>query len=184
MESKIDLIQQFFIQLVAHVANFIPKLAAGLLIFAAFWIGAAIVRALVNKTASHSRIDKQIVGLLSRIAGATIIILGAVTALGTMGVNVTGLIAGVGLTGFAFGLAFKDALQNALSGILVLIYRPFRVGDKISVSGLEGIVNDIDLRYTVLATDEKTILIPNSNMFVNNVIIFKPAPPPQVQKTS
>jgi small conductance mechanosensitive channel len=67
-----------------------------------------------------------------------------------MGVNVSALVAGLGLTGFALGFAFRDVLSNFLSGVLLLLFRPFRVGNHISINDLEGEVVSIDLRYTVL----------------------------------
>jgi small conductance mechanosensitive channel len=96
-----------------------------------------------------------------------------VTALGTLGINVSALVAGLGLTGFALGFAFKDALSNLLAGILILIYRPFMRGERISVTGLEGEVAELNFRYTVLRTPEKRILIPNSTLFTNAVTVME-----------
>ena len=69
------------------------------------------------------------------------------------------------------GFAFRDVLSNVLAGVLILMYRPFRRGDKISVTGLEGTVTGIDLRYTVLENEGKTILIPNSSLFTNPIVV-------------
>src|SRR5262249_2389900 len=81
--------------------------------------------------------------------------------------DVSALVAGLGLTGFALGFALKDIVSNALSGILVLVYRPFRLLDSIKVTDLEGAVTEINLRYTVLEAGGKIILIPNSFLFPN-----------------
>jgi small conductance mechanosensitive channel len=93
-------------------------------------------------------------------------------------VNVSALIAGLGLTGFALGFALKDAVSNLLAGLLILIYKPFRMGDHISVTGLEGEVVNIDLRYTTLQAGQKTFLIPNSNLFTNPIILVRDAGSP------
>ena len=61
--------------------------------------------------------------------------------------------------------------HRILAGVLVLLYRPFRIGDRISVTGLEGTVAMIDLRYTSLETEDKTYLIPNASLFTNPIII-------------
>ena len=99
-------------------------------------------------------------------------ILGVICALGTLGVDVTALVAGLGLAGFAVGFALKDVLSNVLSGVLLLYYRPFWIHDKIKVAGHDGIVVDIDLRYTTLETSTRVILVPNSTLFTNTVEII------------
>jgi small-conductance mechanosensitive channel len=94
-----------------------------------------------------------------------------VTALGTIGVNVGALVAGLGLSGFALSFALKDALANMLAGISILLYRPFHIGDYISVTGLEGQVVSIELRYTTLKTKKNKVLVPNSNLFTNPISV-------------
>jgi small-conductance mechanosensitive channel len=107
------------------------------------------------------------------VAKLALLLFGLVTALGTAGVNISALVAGLGLTGFALGFAFRDVLSNLLAGILLLLYRPFARGQRISVTGLEGIVTHIDLRYTNLDCDGNLVLIPNSNLFTNPITVFQ-----------
>ena len=97
----------------------------------------------------------------------TMITIGIVSALGIIGIDVTALMAGLGLTGFILGFALKDALSNLLAGMLLLIYHPFKLGDKLMVAGFEGHVVAIDLRYTTLDNDGDKILVPNSMLFTN-----------------
>ena len=149
-----------------------PKVIGGVFIFLAFWAGAVLLKIFVNRAGRRTGIEPGLILLFARTAQIVVLIFGIVTALGTIGVNVGALIAGLGLSGFAIGFAFKDALSNLLAGVLLLSYRPFRVGDQISVTGLDGIVLQIDLRYTVLGGDDKKILVPNANLFVNPVIIL------------
>ncbi len=159
---------QFYDQLIA----FLPKAAAGVLIFTAFWIFSIFIRLIITGLLKRTNTDRSLIALLSKSAGITVVVFGAVTALGTAGLDVGALIAGLGLSGFALGFAFKDGLSNILAGISILFYRPFRIGDYIAVSGLEGRVTDIDLRYTTLATKDKKLLIPNSNLLVNPIQVF------------
>lgn len=91
-----------------------------------------------------------------------IVHLAALVALSAWRVNVGALVAGLGLTGFALGFALKDVLSNLLAGVLILLYRPFQRGHRVSVTGFEGIVAEINLRYTTLDSGGKKILIPNS----------------------
>ena len=93
-----------------------------------------------------------------------------------MGMNVTALVAGLGLTGFAVGFALKDVISNALAGILIIIYKPFKQKDHITVSSFAGQVCSIDLRYTVLEAQGKKIFIPNAMLFSNAVSVTHSEP--------
>ena len=99
-------------------------------------------------------------------------VIGLVTALGTLGIDVSAIVASLGLTGFAVGFALKDSISNLLSGVLILIHRPFDVGDTIKVKSFEGLVSTIDLRYTRLERDGEKILVPNSLLFTNPISIL------------
>ena len=103
-----------------------------------------------------------------------ILILGLLTGLSTMGVNMGPIIAGLGLGGFALGFALRDALSNLLAGVLTIIYQPFREGDRISVSGCQGTVTEINLRYTVLENETERYMIPNSLTFTQPLKILRP----------
>lgn len=81
--------------------------------------------------------------------------------------------AGIGLTGFAIGFALKDTISNFLSGVLILLYRAFEKGNRIKISGYEGIVIAIDLRYTELDSEGNKILIPNAKLFTDAITVFK-----------
>ena len=84
------------------------------------------------------------------------------------------------LTGFALGFAFRDVLSNLLAGILLLLFRPFNIGDHISVTGLEGDVAKIDLSYTVIMQPNNLVLMPNANLFTNPILVRRtdqPQPP-------
>lgn len=155
------------------VALFLPTLLSGLLVLAAFWLLAIGVRRLVGRLMRFRRFDAGLAVFLSGLAHTCVLLFGLVTALGTMGVNVTALVTGLGLGGFALSFAFKDIISNALAGILVLIYKPFRLGDRIAVLAFEGNVTEINLRYTVLDADGKKVLIPNSALFTNPVTVLK-----------
>jgi len=72
------------------------------------------------------------------------------------------IIAGLGLGGFTLRFALKDALSNFIAGIMILLYRPFQIGDYLALSGYEGLVSEINLRYTVLRGGKHNFMIPNS----------------------
>ena len=109
--------------------------------------------------------------LLQQLVYVSLLLLGLVTALGTIGVNVAALVTSLGLAGFALGFALKDALSNLISGVMLLLYRPFQVGDEVIVTGHEGKVIAIDLRYTTLQMDDRQVFIPNSKLFTESVVL-------------
>ena len=153
------------------------KIGLALLILFGFWILAVVIRKIIRKAGGATGIDPSVVNLLARVANVVILIMGLVTALGTVGVDVSAIVARLGLTGFAVGFALKDSISNLLSGVLILIYRPFRVGQWINVKSFEGTVTAIDLRYTTLEQGEEKILVPNSLLFTNPINIRSKSEP-------
>jgi small-conductance mechanosensitive channel len=166
--------------------SYLPRIFMAIIIFIAFYIAARIAKSIITTIGERTGMEAQVLSLLRQVASATILIFGVITALGTAGINVSALVAGLGLTGFALGFALKDALSNLLSGVMILVYKPFKVGDVISVTGYEGIVVNIDLRYTTIENKStkdsddskaksivKKILIPNSTLFTKAISIIK-----------
>ncbi len=147
-----------------------PRVVAALAVLVAFLLAARMVSVVVRRFGGARALDPDLMRLLGRAAHGTLVAVGAVTALGTLGLDVTALVAGLGLTGFALGFALRDIISNTLAGVLILLFRPFHRGDRISVAGSEGVVADVDLRYTTLVVDEGTrILVPNSTLFTNAI---------------
>lgn len=154
------------------LSHFAPRAGAALLVLIVFWLASLLLRKGTRRIGERADIRNDILVLIGRTGSTLLIILGAITALGTAGVNVSALVAGLGLTGFALGFALKDALSNLLAGMLILIYRPFKRHDRISVAGFEGIVIETDLRYTTLQGEDKKILIPNSTLFTHSIVLI------------
>ena len=127
---------------------------------------------IVERTRAHGPLGE----LFPSIARISLILLGLITALGTLGVNIMGIVAGLGLTGFALGFALKDSISNLLAGVMILLYRPFEVGDRIDVGGLGGRVTHVNLRYTELESETERVLVPNSKMLTDPIRVAK-APP-------
>ena len=150
----------------------LPNLIFAFGIFIIFWIAGKILMNMVQKMldekSPHANISLVLAGIIKNL----MVIVGFITALGTMGVNISAIVAGLGLTGFAFGFAFKDMLSNFISGILIFIYEPFSLGDIIVVEGKKGKVIDINLRYVTIESENQNILVPNS-ISVSKVIIVE-----------
>ena len=130
------------------------------------------MKRLILHSSNKISLDQHIAMLLARASRIGLLVLGLITALGTLGIDISAMVAGLGLTGFALGFALKDTISNLLSGVLILLYRPFEVGNNIRVAGHEGRVTTIDLRYTELQTTGQRILIPNSRLFTDPLIVL------------
>ena len=150
----------------------VPKIVAAVVILVAFYVLAKIVSQVIKKASSKLQLDEYVTLLFVRTSHITILTFGLITSLGTLGINVSALVAGLGLTGFALGFALKDTISNLISGVFILLHRPFRIGDSIKIAGFEGIVKCIDLRYTQLENEGDKILIPNSKIFTDPITVL------------
>lgn len=121
---------------------------------------------------TETKFDDQIIPLLRKAAKVFIGMLAFVLTVQNLGYSVSGLLAGLGIGGLAFALAAKDTVANLFGSVTILIDRPFRIGDWITVDGADGVVEEIGLRSTRIRTFAKTIVsIPNqslANATVNN----------------
>ena len=149
----------------------LPDIVAGLLMILAFWILATVCRYLVRKLTIARGVDLTLVRLLGKTTYLTLLILGLVIGLGTMGIDVTAAVAGLGLTGFALGFALKDIVSNVVAGVMIVLYKPFDEGDDVKVAGFEGRVKRIDLRYTFLESEGDDIFVPNSKLFTDPIVV-------------
>ena len=91
------------------------------------------------------------------------------------GIDLRGVIAGMGLTGFVLGMALKDILSNLVSGIIILFTKPFNIGDSVNIGGKQGNVHEINLRHIILNNGSDIILVPTANAFSSIIVINKKA---------
>lgn len=160
-----------FEQLFGELLGVVPALVTALIVFGIFYLMAWAGMRFINYSAPRFKADASVVLLLSRLLFYGLLTLGVITALGTAGLNVNALVAGLGLTGFALGFALKDVLSNLLSGIMLLVYRPFRIGDQITVGSYEGTIRAIRMRDTVVRSyDGRNIIIPNTKLITEVVV--------------
>ena len=180
MNEQIDYARQILASFVDSLGGQLPGIVAGLVVFIVFVFAAAVSRRLLRRLSTRVDPDKRpLVHLAGETLRYVLIGLGLVSGLGTMGIDVSALIAGLGLTGFALGFALRDAVSNLIAGVLILLYQPFGFGDTIKVGGNSGSVIGINFRYTVLDPDgPAVVLVPNSSMFSNSVTVEQ-APEPR-----
>lgn len=152
--------------ILAGFADRLPYILMGLLFFLLVWwlsrLTERLVRAALARTSTEGHVDV----LVAKFAAATVLVVGGIVALGIMQVQVTALVASLGLAGITIGFALRDVLANSMAGVLLLLQRPFTIGDVISVSGCEGSVRDIRVRDTLIEqADGKMVFVPNATVF-------------------
>lgn len=149
------------------------KVIAAIVIFIVGKIVANLVKKLVIRIMKKSGADPIIVGFTSSIAFIAMMAFVIIAALGQLGIQTTSFIAILGAAGLAVGLALQGSLANFAAGFLMIIFRPFKVGDVIEAAGVTGKVNAIHIFTTTLTTgDNKTIIIPNAKLGGDNIINY------------
>ena len=132
-------------------------------------VGRTVVSWLVKlsrKIMVRANIDPILINFSSSIINILLLLFVLITALDQLGVNTTSMIAVLGAAGLAVGLALKDSLQNFAAGVMLIMYRPFRIGHFVEVAGVLGIVEQITIFNTVMRTpDNREVIVPNGNIY-------------------
>jgi len=153
----------------------LPRLVAAAVLMAAVWVGASRLRTwLAAKIAPHAD-DPLLTDFLTQIGRWLLVGVGLILALNILGLSqlVSGMLAGLGLSAFVVGFAFKDIAENFLAGILLAFNRPFGINDTIQVKDMFGRVTQLNLRTTVIITfDGRDISIPNAIVLKEPLINF------------
>lgn len=164
-------IQKFYDHVYDWVIRFGPKFLVGLVVlFVGLW--------LINLLLKWSRprlqkedIDKTIKSFIMSVAAVALRVLLILGVMQIMGIEMTLFTALVGAFGVAAGLALSGTLQNFASGVLIMLLKPFKVGENINTNGMEGTVTSIQIFYTIVETfDNRVLIVPNSQLS-NQMII-------------
>ena len=146
------------------------KVVGALCVLFAGWMLAGWVSRITYRSLKLAKIDETLSRFLTKFAWWSVLVLAVVVCLGIFKVETTSFAAAIGAVGFAIGLAFQGALSNFSAGIMLLMFRPYKVGDVIVVGGQTGKVDEIDLLTTTLDTpDNRRIMIPNASIFGNTI---------------
>jgi small conductance mechanosensitive channel len=149
------------------------KIVVVIIIFFVGRLIAKFLRRFVKRALSKTSIDHTIVAFASNSSYYVIMAFVLLAILGQLGIETTSLIALVGATGLAVGLALQGSLANFAAGLLLIVFRPFRVGDWIDVGDVSGYVEDLELLTTILRTlDNRTVVIPNSKLTDDNIVNY------------
>ena len=147
------------------------KIASAALIFIVGRMAAKLVSRLMRRMMKRAKVDGMLTAFLSNIIYVSLLVVVVIAALDQLGVQTTSLIAVFGAAGLAVGLALKDSLANFSSGIMLIIYRPFKVGDFIEAAGQSGVIEEVRIFNTIIKTgDNREIIIPNSHIYGGPII--------------
>ncbi len=173
MPTSVEEASQLWLQVQDIAIAWGVKVIAAIAIFIiGRWI-AKLVRRAVSRVMEKADVEPIITGFVSSIAYIALLAFVVVAALGPLGIQTTSFIAILGAAGLAIGLALQGSLANFAAGFLLIIFRPFKVGDFIEGAGVAGVVREIQVFTTTLKTpDNKTIIIPNSKLSGDNIINY------------
>jgi len=166
MEDKLISIKEL-------LANYAPKLATAIIVLIiGLWV-ISILNKLFRRLLDKRDIDPTLKPFIQTLISATLKVLLAISVIGMLGVQMTSFIALLGAIGLAIGMALSGTLQNFAGGVMILLFKPFKVGDYIEAQGHDGIVNEIQIFNTILLSlDNKKIIIPNGGLSTGSMVNF------------
>ncbi len=136
------------------------------------WVAGLLLKGF-KKGMQKGHADQTLLSFLSNLLYYLLMVLVIIAALGNMGIPTTSVIAILGGATVAIGFALQDSLSNFAAGVMIILLRPYRIGDFVDLSDETGFVADIQIFYTTLTTlDSKTILIPNNDALSSNIVNY------------
>jgi small conductance mechanosensitive channel len=163
--------EQYMDKLLEMLSFYGVKVIAALVVFiVGRWIAKGL-RKVVQKMMQRAKVDPILIGFTCNIVYIALLAFVIVAALGQLGIQTTSFIAILGAAGLAIGLALQGSLANFAAGFLMIVFRPFNVGDYIEGAGVAGTVEEIQIFTTTLVTpDNKTVIIPNASITGDNIV--------------
>jgi small-conductance mechanosensitive channel len=166
MQISNDVLSQALVGLKLNPLN----LLAAIINLAIFWLIAGLLSRLLNRYFVTRSKSPQVAGFVTSIGYYSVLAFGMIAALQTIGINMTALIAGLGIVGFAVGFALQDVSKNLIAGALLLLQEPFQINESIQVAGFEGTVQRVSLRAIEMKTfDGRLVMIPNADVYVSPI---------------
>jgi len=162
---------------ITYASEYGLKIIAAILIFVIGKWAVYKVTKLIKKLMEKAKIDKTLVEFSESVIYFTLLLVVIMAALNAIGVNTTSFVAVLGAATLAIGLALQGSFSNIGAAVLIIIFRPFKVGDMIDAGGAVGTVTDINLFSTTISpVDNRTIIVPNSNIIGGNITNFSNKP--------
>ncbi|MEW6983184.1 mechanosensitive ion channel domain-containing protein [Colwelliaceae bacterium 6471] len=159
--------------LINHLITF--AVAVAIIVFGK--LAAKLIAKAVSKVLAHRSVDKAVIAFVSSLVFGITFFIAIIAAISHLGFNTSSLVAIVGAAGLAVGLALQGSLSNFASGVLLIVFKPFKAGDFIDAAGVAGIVEEILIFSTKLRTgDNKTVIIPNGAITGGTITNFSTKP--------
>ena len=169
----LELVRGAFADVLAGVADRVPWLLVALAVLVALLLAGRLLASVVNRGMRRTGVDFAVRRLVVNLLRLGSVGLALLVSLSIAGVEVGAALAAIGLVGLALAFALQNILENQISGVLILLRKPFVRGDLILTNGYEGYVEDIDLRVTTLREhDGLTTMIPNAHVLTNSLTNF------------
>lgn len=147
-----------------------------LAIFVVGRIVAGLLRNLADRIMKRGGMDDMLRKFLRNMLYAVLLTFVVIAAIGALGIQTASLVAVIGAAGLAIGLALQGSLANFAAGVLMIIFRPYKLGDLVNVAGTDGFVEEVDVFTTVLRLPDKTkIIIPNGQIMSDKIVNFTEA---------
>lgn len=146
-----------------------------LLILLVALVLAGIIKAWLVRIFTRGRVNLNVATLVGNLAQVGMVLIGIITALTVVGVPWASLVAVLGVAGLAISLSLQDLLKNVVAGVYILMEQPFRIGDRISVKEVTGVVQGIELRTTILRTDELLQVVVPNNVVLTEIVTNRSA---------
>jgi small conductance mechanosensitive channel len=158
---------------IAYVTHYGLRIVIALLIFVIGKLIAGMIRKGVRRGMERSKVDPVLVGFLSNIVFYLLMVAVLITAVSQLGIHTTSFVAVLGAAGLAVGLALQGSLSNFASGVLIILFRPFKVGDFVEAGGVMGVIDEIGILTTNMhSPDNRGIIVPNSQIMGGHIVNF------------
>ncbi|SHG76872.1 mechanosensitive ion channel family protein [Ferrimonas marina] len=166
------LMQDFETWREVNMGSLLSRMLLFAMAVAVAWLVSRLVQHMVSRAVSHekSKLSNLVQDFLVGITGRTVLIIGILWALSLVGLDPTPIFAGLGVAGIVIGFALQDTLSNFASGMMILIYRPFDVGDFVEAGGVAGKVGKMSLVNTTIRTfDNQVFVVPNTKIWTDTI---------------
>ncbi|AJE14476.1 mechanosensitive ion channel family protein [Stutzerimonas balearica] len=182
MELNVDYLIDLSESWLPLVLQYAGQLGLALITLALGWWLINVITSRVGRLLQRRQVDPTLHGFIGSLASIVFKVLLLVSVASMVGIETTSFVAAIGAAGLAIGLALQGSLSNFAGGVLILLFRPFRVGEFIEAQGISGTVDSIQIFHTILRTlDNKTVIMPNGSLSNGNIINYSRQPQRRVE---
>ena len=168
--------------LVTRIVAYLPNLFSAFVLLIIFWLANKAIQKALSTSLNRMKVARQSQGLILRAARVMVYIFALLTVADQLKINITSLLAGVGVMGLALSFAAQDTVGNIISGIVIIIDGLFKEGDWIAMGEMHATVTEIRMRTTVLTTfDNETVIVPNKQLAQERIVNYTMTPKTRVK---